>query len=79
MRTDLWSAFGGLLQNGPRLLATATAHNSDGTSTVTTYDGAVFRVMGQVGDIATGPYNVWIRDGRAIETAPNMPLVQLTV
>lgn len=25
------------------------------------------------------PYNLWVQDGRAVETAPNMPLVQLTV
>lgn len=79
MRTDLWSQFGGLLQTGPRLLATCTAHNPDGTSAVTSYDGAQFRVMGQVGEASAIPYNLWVQDGRAIETAPNMLLVQLTV
>ncbi len=79
MRTDLWGQFGGLLQTGPRLLATVTAHNPDGTSSVTSYDGAQFRAMGQVGDVGSIPYNVWVHDGRVLETAPNLPLVQLTV
>lgn len=79
MRTDLWSQFGTLLQVGPRLLATVTAHNPDGTSSVTSYDGAEFRVLGQAGPQDGIPYNVWVQDGRVLEVAPNLPLVQLTV
>lgn len=39
MRTELWDQFDGLVSASPRLLATVTAHNADGTSSLTTYDG----------------------------------------
>lgn len=56
MRTDLWDQFGDLVGGSPRLLATVTAHNSDGTSSLTTYDGAQMRAFGQL-QLAI-PYNV---------------------
>lgn len=77
MRTELWDEFAGLVSSSPRLLATVTAHNADGTSSLTTYDGAQMRALGVVG--GTIPYNVWVRGGRVIEIAPNMPLVEVTV
>ena len=77
MRTDLWDQFGALVGGPARILATVTAHNADGTSSVTTYEGAMTRVVGQVG--GTIPYNVWIADGRAVEKGPNLPLVSGTV
>ena len=77
MRTDLWGQFGGLIGAAPRLLATVTAHNADGTSSLTTYDGAQMRAMGQLG--TTLPYNAWVQDGRVVDLAPNLPLVELTV
>lgn len=73
MRTELWDQFGALAGAPPRVLATVTAHNSDGTSSVTTFEGAETRVLGQVG--GTIPYNVWIADGRAVDRGPNLPLV----
>lgn len=77
MRTELWDQFSGLIAGGPRLLATVTAHNADGTSSLTTYDGAQMRALGQLG--GTLPYNAWVRDGRVLETAPNLPLIEVTV
>lgn len=77
MRTDLWDQFGGLVDGGPRLLATVTAHNGDGTSSLTTYDGAQLRAIGHLG--GTIPYNVWVRAGRVQEIAPNLPLVEVSV
>lgn len=77
MRTELWDEFAGLVSSSPRLLATVTAHNADGTSSLTTYDGTQMRALGVVG--GTIPYNVWVRGGRVIEIAPNMPLVEVTV
>lgn len=77
MRTDLWDQFGELVSSNPRLLATVTAHNGDGTSTLTTYDGVQMRAFGQL-QLAI-PYNVWVRGGRLIEGAPNLPLIELTV
>ncbi|CAH0244235.1 MULTISPECIES: hypothetical protein [Stenotrophomonas] len=77
MRTDLWDQFGDLVGGSPRLLATVTAHNSDGTSSLTTYDGAQMRAFGQL-QLAI-PYNVWVRGGRLVEGAPNLPLIELSV
>lgn len=77
MRTDLWDQFGDLVGGSPRLLATVTAHNSDGTSSLTTYDGAQMRAFGQLQ--LTIPYNVWVRGGRLVEVAPNLPLYETTV
>jgi hypothetical protein len=77
MRTELWDQFGALVGGSPRTLATVTAHNADGTSSLATFDGASIRAQGQLG--GTIPYNVWVQDGRVVETAPNLPLVELTV
>ncbi|WP_414617019.1 hypothetical protein, partial [Stenotrophomonas muris] len=77
MRTDLWDQFGELVTSSPRLLATVTAHNSDGTSTLTTYDGVQMRAFGQLQ--LPIPYNVWVRGGRLVEAAPNLPLIEVTV
>ena len=77
MRTELWDQFDGLVSASPRLLATVTAHNADGTSSLTTYDGAQMRAIGVLGGVI--PYNVWVRGGRVIEAAPNLTLIELTV
>lgn len=77
MRTDLWDQFGDLVGGSPRLLATVTAHNPDGTSSLTAYDGAQMRAFGQLQ--LTIPYNVWVRSGRVVEAAPHLPLHELTV
>ncbi|MGE8452218.1 hypothetical protein ACQ5SB_20335 [Stenotrophomonas geniculata] len=77
MRTDLWDQFGELVSSNPRLLATVTAHNNDGTSTLTTYDGVQMRAFGQLQQ--TIPYNVWVRGGRLVEVAPNLPVVEVTI
>lgn len=77
MRTELWDQFDDLVGAGPRQLATVTAHNPDGTSSLTTYDGRQTRAMGQISTAI--PYNVWVRGGRVIEAAPNLPLVELEV
>lgn len=77
MRTELWDEFAGLVSSSPRLLATVTAHNADGTSSLTTYDGAQMRAIGVLG--GTIPYNVWVRGGRVLEAAPNLPLSEVQV
>ncbi len=77
MRTELWDEFAGLVSASPRLLATVTAHNADGTSSLTTYDGAKMRAIGVLGGAI--PYNVWVRAGRVLELAPNLPLYELVV
>ncbi|HEL4148062.1 TPA: hypothetical protein UM348_000758 [Stenotrophomonas maltophilia] len=77
MRTDLWDQFGELVSGRPRLLATVTAHHADGTSSLTTYDGAQMRAFGQLQQPI--PYNVWVSGGRLLEAAPNLPLVEVVV
>ena len=44
---------------------------------MTTYDGVQMRAFGQL-PLAL-PYNVWVRGGRLVEAAPNLPLYELTV
>lgn len=77
MRTELWDQFDGLVSASPRLLATVTAHNTDGTSSLTTYDGAQMRAIGILGGAI--PYNVWVRGGRVVELAPNLELLEISV
>jgi len=77
MRTELWDEFAGLVSASPRLLATVTAHNADGTSSLTTYDGAQLRAIGIGGGVV--PYNVWVRGGRVLETAPSLPLMEVQI
>jgi len=77
MRTELWDQFDGLVSASPRLLATVTAHNADGTSSLTTYDGAQMRAIGVLG--GAPPYNVWVRGGRVVEVAPNLPLAEVSI
>ena len=78
MRIDLWQDFSGLLDQRPRILATVTAHNADGTSSLTTADGNSMRAWGQLEGL-TPPYNAFVRDGKLEAPAPNLPLLQLTV
>lgn len=78
MRIDLWGQFNGLLDARPRILATVTAHNADGTSSLITADGAAMRAWGKV-DGAEPPYNVFVRDGKVEAPAPNLQLLQLEV
>lgn len=77
MRTELWDQFGALVSGSPRILATVHVHNADGTSGLTTYDGAEIRAQGQLA--STPPYNAWMQDGRLVEAGPNLPLVENTV
>lgn len=77
MRTDLWDQFGDLVGGSPRLLATVTAHNADGTSILTTYDGVQMRAFGQL-QLAI-PYNAWVLGGRIVEAAPNLLLMEISV
>lgn len=76
MRTDLWDQFGDLLGGSPRLLATVTAHNADGTSTLTTYDGVQMRAFSQL-QLAIPYQRVGAR--RPPTGGRSEPLMELTV
>jgi len=54
-----------------------TAHNADGISSLTTYDGVLTRAFGQLDHAIL--YNVWVSGGRLLEVAPNLPLIEVTV
>jgi hypothetical protein len=77
MRTELWDGFSSLVSGSARILATVTAHNPDGTSSLTTAEGALMRALGQL-DKAI-PYNAWFQDGRVVADAPNLPIFEVTV
>lgn len=77
MQIDLWRDFSGLLPGRRRILATVTAHNADGTSSLTTADGNTLRAWGQLDQVP--PYNAFVREGKLEAAAPNLPLLQLTV
>jgi hypothetical protein len=78
MLTDLWRDLSAVLPPRPRLLGTVTAHNADGTSSLTTADGSSLRAWGQIEGL-TPPYNAFVRDGKLEAPAPNLPLLQLEV
>lgn len=78
MRTDLWGQFGDLAEPPRKFLATVTAHNADGTASVTTPEGYQTRVLGRI-DGQSLPYNVWVLDGRIIDLAPAFPIASVEV
>ena len=78
MRTDLWEQFGDLAGAEHRYLATVTAHNADGTASITTAEGWQTRVLGGIDGAAT-PYNVWVRNGRVDTQAPSFPIAEITI
>jgi hypothetical protein len=73
----MWGQFDELVSSSPRLIATVTAHNGDGTSSLTTYGGVQMRAFGQL-DLPI-PYNVWVRNGRVLEGAPNLALIEVVI
>lgn len=77
MQTDLWGHFGQLVEPPTRLLVTVMVHNADGTATVSSASGAVFRVRGRL-EVAT-PYNAWVEAGRIVDPAPNFTIYEVTV
>jgi len=77
MQTNLWSQFGALVAPPLRFLVTVHAHNADGTSSASAFDGGTLRVQGQLG--ATPPYNAWVQDGRVVDVAPNLPILEVSV
>lgn len=76
MQVDLWQRFRGLGPSTTTLVATVTAHNPDGTSTLETPEGYPMRALGQgvvVGAVA------YVREGRILGTAANLPTLNLTI
>lgn len=76
MSRNLWAQFKRLNPDAPLLVATVTAHNADGTSTVQFPDGGSTRVASQ--DVAIND-KAFIREGRIEGEAPDLPVVNVQV
>lgn len=76
MLVDVWKRFKGLMPSQTVTIATVTALNSDGTSSLTTPEGGTLRAIGT--DVGVGA-NVYVQFGRITGPAPNLPTYDLTV
>lgn len=76
MQTDLWRRFQGLGPSTTTLVATVTAHNPDGTSTLQTPEGFPLRAKGREVDVGHVAY---VQDGRVVGEAASLPPLNLTV
>lgn len=76
MLIDAWRRFEGLLPSRTVMLATVTAINTDGTSTLSTPEGGTLRALGT--SVGVGA-NVYVQQGRILGPAPNLPAYNLTV
>ena len=68
---NLWAQFRALLPADPLVVVEIIAHNLDGTSTVTTPEGGVMRVLGQ--GVAVG-LRAFVRSGAVEGEAPTLPV-----
>jgi hypothetical protein len=74
--TNPWSKFQSLIEGSPVLIGDVTAHNGDGTSTLTMPGGGALRAMGQ--GVAVGS-KAFVRDNQIAGGAPNLPTFNLEV
>lgn len=72
---NAWDRFQDLLARSPTYVAEVTVLHGDGTITVRLPGGDTVRVIGD-GTIGN---KVFIREGRVIGDAPDLPLVQVTI
>lgn len=76
MQINVWRRFQGLLPSQTITLATVTAINGDGTSSLSTPEGGTLRAIGT--DVGVGS-KVFVQFGRITGPAPNLPAYDLTV
>ena len=76
MLVDVWQRFRGLGASATTLVATVTDHNPDGTSSLLTPEGYPMRAIGTA--VAVGRH-AYVRDGRIVDEAADLPTVNLTV
>lgn len=76
MSSNLWRRFNALLPTDPLLIATITAHNSDGTSMVQYPGGGVAVVQGQ--SVTVGS-KAFIRSNRVQGAAPDLTTYEFEV
>lgn len=73
---NIWKQFENLLPADPLLIATISAHNSDGTSTVTYPGGGIAVVRGQSVAINS---KAFIQSNQVQGAAPNLPSYEFEV
>lgn len=73
---NIFAKFQKLISRPSTIVGLVTAHNADGTSTLQTPSGGIFRAKGQSVAIAS---NAYVRDGVVIGSAPTLATVIDTV
>ncbi len=76
MGVNIWERFKRLLPDSSLSIVTVSAHNTDGTSTVSTYAGGSMRVLGTGVSVGQKAY---VRDGAIIEEAPDLTHYEIQV
>jgi hypothetical protein len=76
MLVDTWKRFQGLGASETTIVATVSAHNPDGTSTLVTPEGYPLRALGSA--VAVG-MKAYVRGGRVVDQAADLPTLNLTV
>ncbi len=76
MAINIFKRFERLIAGEPLMVVTVSAHNTDGTSTVTTMGGGSMTLRGQ--GVAVGQ-NAFARDGEIKGAAPSLPYYELEV
>ena len=74
--TNPWSKFQSLIGSDPTLTGQVTAHNADGTSTLTMTGGGTMRAIGQ--SVAIGS-KAFVRGNEIVGDAPDLPTFKLEV
>ena len=67
--SNVWQTFQNLIPKTPLMIVNVVAVNSDGTSTVSTPDGAEFKVIGTGVPIGSAAY---IKGGNILGDAPKL-------
>lgn len=73
---NLFAQFTKLIPTEPTLIGTITAHNADGTSTITLPGGGIIRARGVI--IAVG-LKAFVKGGEVAGEAPNLTAYTLDV
>ena len=76
MLIDVWKQFDGLVPSQTTIIATVTAVNSDGTSTLSTPEGGTLIAQGNVVIVGGKAY---VQAGRVLGAAPDLPTYEFTV
>jgi hypothetical protein len=76
MLIDVWKQFNGLLPSQTVIVATVTAINGDGTSTLQTPEGGTLIAQGVIVGVGGKAY---VQGGRVIDAAPDLPAYDLSV